>query len=345
MRWKRTLTMVEAHCEGEAGRVVTEGLPDVPGNTMLERMDHLNGPGDDLRRFCVFEPRGHAAMSTILLLPPCREDADAAFVILQADRAHSMSGSNAICVVTVLLETGIVGMSEPTAVVRLDTPAGLVTATAICRGGKCESVSLRMTPCFAERLDVSVDVPGLGEVTIDLAFGGLYYALVDAAQLGIEIEPGSARRLVEAGSAVHRACNAAVELEHPEHSSLSHLAYVMFTGRNNDGELVNATILPPGRVDRSPCGTGSSARLAAMLERGEAKAGETHVARSIIGGRFEVRAADKATVAGRGAIVPEVSGRAWIHGEHRIGVDPDDPHQLGFCLSDTWGDALDLIKG
>lgn len=343
MRWKQTLQMIEAHCEGEVGRVVTGGVPAIPGADTAAKMEWLNTDGDAFRRFCVFEPRGHAAMSTNLLLPPA-DGADAAFVVLQGDRAHAMSGSNAICVATVLLETGIVGMREPETVVTLDTPAGRVTARAACADGKCERVSLTMPPSFAERLDAAIDVPGIGTVTADIAFGGVYYALVDARQLGLSIEPAQARRLVEAGSEIHRAAKAQVRPAHPVQESLNYIAYVMFTDRAESGELTGATILPPGRVDRSPCGTGNSARLAVRHARGEVAAGDRDQALSIIGGRFGVRLLKETDVGGRPAVIPEITGRGWIHGIHHIGVDPSDPHPLGYSLSDTWGDAFDLLN-
>lgn len=344
MRWKRTVQMIEAHCEGEVGRVVTGGTPAIPGVGMAEKMDWLNGEGDGFRRFCVFEPRGHAAMSTNLLLSPARPEADAAFIVLQPDRAHAMSGSNAICVATVLLETGMVEMREPETVVRLDTPAGLVTATAACRDGKCERVSLAMPPSFAESVGTRIDVPGIGEVAADIAFGGIYYALVDAAQVGLRIDAANARALVEAGNSIHRACKEQVRPGHPEQDALNYIAYVMFTGETDSGDLLSATVLPPGRIDRSPCGTGNSARLAVRHSRGEAKEGEETLALSIIGGRFRVRNLGETAVGGRPAVMPEITGRAWIHGIHHIGVDPSDPHPFGYTLSDTWGDALDLLN-
>lgn len=344
MRWNRTVTMIEAHAEGEVGRVVTGGLIDIPGTTMLEKLDHLNAVDDSLRRFCVFEPRGSAQMSTNLLLPPTLPGADAGLIILQGDKAHAMSGSNCICVVTVLLETGMVAMREPETVVRLDTPAGLVEARARCRDGKCERVTLDMVPSFVERLAVAVDVPGLGEVRVDLAFGGVYYALIDPRPLGLAIEPAQARALVEAGCRIHRALNAAVSVQHPERPSLNAIAYTMFVDRRDDGDLVGATVLPPGRLDRSPCGTGNAVRLAVRYARGEAAVGEVLTARSIIGSRFEVELVGETTVGGRSAILPRISGRGWIHGIHQIGSDPSDPYPLGFLLSDCWGDAFDLLQ-
>lgn len=344
MRWSRTITMVEAHAEGEVGRVVTGGVLDVPGETMLDRMNYINQEDDSLRRFCVFEPRGYASMSTNLLLPPGRSDADAGFIVLQGDKAHAMSGSNCICVVTVLLETGLLPMTEPETVVRLDTPAGLVTATAACRDGKCERVSLDMVPSFVEALDVDVDVSGLGRVRVDAAFGGVYYALIDPGQLGLAIEPSAARALVDAGCRIHRALNEQIRVRHPLYPSIDSFSYMMFVGRREDGDLVGATVLPPGRLDRSPCGTGNSARLAVRHARGEVEAGETLTARSIIDSRFEVSFRGETRVGERPAVLPRIAGRGWIHGIHQIGVDPDDPYPRGYLLSDTWGDAFDLLN-
>jgi proline racemase len=344
MRWSKTLTMVEAHAEGEVGRVVTGGVLDVPGATMLEKMNHLNEVDNSLRRFCVFEPRGAAQMSTNILLPPTRPDADAGFIVLQADQAHAMSGSNCICVATVLLETGLVPMMEPETTLTFDMPAGLVRVKARCANGKCEEVRLAMTPAFIDALDVTVDVPGLGPVTCDIAFGGVYYALIDPKPLGLSIAPEQARALVNAGSAIHQELAKQHVPEHPELSGLKGIAYTMFVDETEDGEMIGATILPPGRIDRSPCGTGNTARLAVRAARGQAAVGETRTARSIIGSRFHVHHAGNTTVAGRPAIQAEISGRGWIHGLHQIGVDPTDPWPEGYWLSDTWGTATDLLR-
>ena len=335
--------MVEAHAEGEVGRVVTGGVIDLPGRDMLEKLRHLNEVDDSLRRFLVMEPRGSAQMSTNLLLPPTRPDADAGFIVLQGDRAHAMSGSNTICMVTVLLETGMLEMKEPETVVRLDTAAGLVVARAACRDGKCERVSLRAPPSFVEALDFTIPVPGLGEVSVDVAFGGVFYGLIDAASVGLEITPSTARELVDAGCRIHRALTKTIEVRHPERPAINGIAYVMFTDRRDDGSLVGATVLPPGRLDRSPCGTGNSARLAVRHARGEVAIGESNEALSVIGSRFGVSLLETTEVAGRPAVVPEISGRGWIHGIHHIGVDPTDPYPSGYMLSDCWGDAFDLI--
>jgi proline racemase len=344
MRWSKTVTLVEAHAEGEVGRIVTGGVIDVPGATIADKLRHLNEVDDSLRRFLVFEPRASAQMSTCLVFPPTRPDADIGFIILQGDKAHAMSGSNSICLTTVLLETGMLPMTEPETIVRIDTASGLVTARATCRDGKVERVTLTMNPSYAHALDAVVEVEGFGQVTLDIAYGGIFYALIDPAQLGLEIRPDQAKKLVEAGSAIHRAVNAQLDIAHPELAGMRGISYTMFNSFNEVGELKGATIMPPGRIDRSPCGTGNSARLAVAAARGLAKPGDTFTARSIIDSTFEVRHAGNTTVAGRPAVQPVISGRGWIHGIHQIGVDPTDPYPLGYSVSDTWGDAFDLMN-
>ncbi|UXN68096.1 proline racemase family protein (plasmid) [Devosia neptuniae] len=344
MRWSKTVTLVEAHAEGEVGRIVTGGVIDVPGTTIADKLRHLNQVDDSLRRFLVFEPRASAQMSTCLIFPPTRPDADIGFIILQGDKAHAMSGSNSICLVTTVLETGMLPMTEPETLVRIDTASGLVTARATCKDGKVERVTLTMNPSYAHALDAVVDVAGFGKIKVDIAYGGIFYALIDPAQFGLEIRPDQARKLVEAGSAVHRAVNAQLDIAHPELAGMKGISYTMFVSHNAAGELKGATIMPPGRIDRSPCGTGNSARLAVAAARGLAKPGDRFTARSIIDSTFEVHYAGDTTVAGRPAVQPIISGRGWIHGIHQIGVDPTDPYPQGFSVSDTWGDAFDLMN-
>jgi len=337
MRWSRTLTLVEAHCEGDVGRVVTGGLIDIPGASMADKLHHVNTVDDSLRRFCVFEPRGSPQHSVNVLLPPTDPRADAAFLILQADGAHPMSGSNCVCVVTVLLETGMLVMHEPETRVVLDTPAGLVTALATCRDGVCERVTLDMPAAFVERLDVVIEVPGLGPVRADIAYGGCYYTLVDVAEVGLAVTAEHARALVDAGTRIHAAAVAQLQVAHPTIPAIDEISYVMFCGRDADDTSIlrNATVVP-GRLDRSPCGTGSAARVAAMHARGEIAVGSSLRARSVIGSEFQVDVIGTTEVAGRAAIDTRVSGRGWIWGIHQIGVAPDDPFPLGFALGDLW---------
>ena len=344
MQWKKTITMVEAHAEGEVGRIVTSGVNDIPGDTMLEKMNYINQVDDSLRRFLVFEPRGYAQMSTNLIFDPINKDADIGFLILQGDKAHAMSGSNSICLVTVLLETGRIEMKEPETTVTLDTPAGIVRATASCKNGKCERVSLDMTPSYADQLDAIIDVEGLGKVSVDIAFGGIFYALIDPSQFDLKILPENARQLVDIGTRIHRAVNEQLEISHPELESIKGISYTMFVGHDDEGEMKGATILPPGRIDRSPCGTGNSARLAVMEARGQIKVGEILKAKSIIDSEFQVEIISKKTIAGKPGILPRISGRGWIHGIHQIGIDPSDPYPLGYKVSDCWGDAFDLLS-
>ncbi|WEK03387.1 MAG: proline racemase family protein [Candidatus Devosia phytovorans] len=344
MRWSKTVTLVEAHAEGEVGRIVTGGVIDVPGATIADKIRHINEVDDSLRRFLVFEPRASAQMSTCLVFPPTRPDADIGFIILQGDKAHAMSGSNSICLVTTVLETGMLPMTEPETIVRIDTASGLVTARAACKNGKVERVTLTMNPSYAHELDAVVDVEGFGKIKVDISYGGIFYALIDPAQFGLEIAPHLAKKLVEAGSAVHRAVNKQLDIAHPELPGMKGISYTMFVSQNAAGELKGATIMPPGRIDRSPCGTGNSARLAVAAARGLAKPGDRFTARSIIDSTFDVHYASDTTVAGRPAVQPIISGRGWIHGIHQLGVDPTDPYPHGFSVSDTWGDAFDLMN-
>ncbi|TDG10288.1 proline racemase [Paraburkholderia guartelaensis] len=337
MRWKKTLQLVDVHCEGEIGKVITGGVVGIPGETMLDKMNYINEVDDSLRRLVVLEPRGCLQMSVNLLLPPTRPEAQAGFIVLQADKAHPMSGSNAICVVTALLELGMVEMQEPETTVVLDTPAGLVTARATCRDGRCAGVALDMVPSFVERLDFGIDTAQFGTIRADIAFGGVYYALIDVGQVGLTIAPENARALAELGVSLKDVINQQIEIAHPLYPQINEVAYVMFRNRVSDELYQTCTTLPPGRVDRSPCGTGSSANLATLAARGLADVGTKLKSRSTIGGEFSVELLGKTEVGGRAAVLPRVQGRAWVYGIQQIGVDPDDPLAAGFMLSDTWG--------
>lgn len=337
MHWDRAIDLLQVHCQGEIGKVIVGGAPEIPGATALAKMNHINQIDDSLRRFVAFEPRGQLAMSVNLLFPPTRADADAGFLVLQADKAHPMSGSNAICVVTALLESGRVPVTGPETIVRLDTPAGLVVARARCEGERCVSVSLDNVASFVDTLDQEIATPRWGPVRADIAFGGVFYAIVDVDQLGLAIEPAQAQTLAEAGMVLKAALKEQVRVQHPEIPSLDAIAYVMFRHREADGVIRTCTTLEPGRVDRSPCGTGSSANLAVLCARSDIGEGDVIRSRSIIGGEFGVRARGMTTVAGRPAVLPTITGEAWIYGEERLRVDQTDPFPAGFALSDTWG--------
>ncbi len=335
--WKNSLHLLLVHCQGEIGKVIVGGAPEIPGDSILDKMNHINTLDDTLRRFVTFEPRAHAAMTVNLLLPPTRPDADAGFIVLQADKAHPMSGSNCICVVTALLETGRVKMVEPETMVKLDTAAGLITARARCANGRCLSVSLDNVPAFVLQLEAPVSTPKWGTIRADVAFGGVFYALVDVHQIGLTIATGNARALAEAGIEIKALLKDQVRVAHPEIAGLDEIAYVMFRGRDPDGAVRTCTTLKPGRVDRSPCGTGSSANLAVLHAKGEVKTGDHRISRSIIGGTFRAEAIGEAAVGTVRAVLPRITGEAWVYGREELRFDPADPFATGFALSDTWG--------
>ena len=337
MRWKRTIQLLDVHCEGEIGKVAIGGVPKIPGNTIAEQLHYLNTEDDSLRRFLCLEPRGAPVGSVNLLLPAKHPEADHGFIILQPDQAHASSGSNSICVTTALLESGIVEMKEPETVVTLDTAAGLVRAVATCRDGRCEKVRLTLVPSFVHELDAVIETPDWGKVTFDLCYGGIFYALVDAPQLGLKIEKGNARALVEAGMTLKTLINAAMPVVHPEIPAISGVAYVMFRDQEPDGAVRTCTTMWPGRCDRSPCGTGSSANLAALHARGLAKVGDSFVSRSIIGSEFEAAIVGETTVAGKPAIIPTITGRGFTFGLSQVALDPFDPLADGFAMTDVWG--------
>ncbi len=344
LNWGKSLELMLVHCQGEIGKVIVGGAPEIPGATPLAKMNHINEVDDSLRRFVTFEPRASVAMSTNLLLAPTRPDADAGFIVLQADRAHPMSGSNCICVVTALLESGRVEMVEPETIVRLDTPAGLITARARCRAGRCLSVSLDNVPAFALVIDRVIETPRWGRIKVDIAFGGVFYALVDADAVGLAIEPNNARALAEAGMELKSLIGAQAAIQHPEIAALNELAYVMFRADEPDGAIRTCTTLKPGRVDRSPCGTGSSANLATLHARGLAKTGDSRRSRSTIGGVFLAEIIGEATVGNYKAILPRITGEGWVYGTERLRIDPADPFARGFALSDSWGAQVGELK-
>jgi proline racemase len=337
MKFENTLELLLVHCQGEIGKVIIGGAPEIPGATILEKMNYINQVDDSLRRFVTFEPRAHVAQTVNLLLPPCRPDADAAFIVLQADKAHPMSGSNCICVVTALLETGRVKMVEPESTVRLDTAAGLIVARAQCENGRCLSVSLDNVPAFAVSLDTPVKTADFGTIRADIAFGGVFYALVDVAQIGLTIAPENARALAEAGIAIKADIKGQIEVNHPDIAGLDEVAYVMFRDIEADGTIRTCTTLKPGRVDRSPCGTGSSANLATLYARGQVKLGDTRTSKSTIGGTFTAQVIGETSVGPYAAVLPRITGKAWIYGREDLRLSPDDPFATGFALSDTWG--------
>ncbi len=335
---ENVMELLGVHAEGEVGRVIVSGAPEIPGATMAEKMTYINTVDDSLVKRCLYEPRGTAQMSVNLLVPPCREDADMGFLPLQPDGAHAMSGSNAMCVVTALLEAGMIPPKGPDPVIRLDTPAGLVEARTAWTGTKVERVEIDMPVSFVEHLDHPLEVKGLGTIRADVAFGGCYFALIDAAAAGFELVRDEARDLVDVGMRIQDAAVEQIAVRHPELPGLESVEYPMFITRTATG-IRNVTIIFPGRVDRSPCGTGTVARLAVMYQRGELRVGDEISSRSIIDGEFLARLVGTTRCGDRVAVRTTLSGRAWIYGRYTLGVHPTDPFQLGYTLPDVWGSA------
>lgn len=340
MRWKQTVTVVEAHAEGEAAGVITGGVLPPPGRTMFERMQYLETQADELRQMLLFDPRGGVVRSMNLVLPPCDPRADAGLIIMESRYYVPMSGSNTIVTATVLLETGMIPMREPETTLTLDTPGGLVRVTATCRNGRCERITFRNVPSFVFRLDAPVEVAGLGTISVDVAYGGMIYALVDAAALGFSIVRDEARDLVAVGERIKAAAAEQVPVTHPENPGIHTINQTLFAGPLADapgGKTArNAVIVSPGRLDRSPCGTGTCSRLAVLHARGILKPGEVLDHVSIIDSHFLGRIEETTTVAGRPAVVNSISGRGWVTAICQYGLDPDDPYPRGFTLPDTW---------
>ncbi|WP_027257907.1 proline racemase family protein [Leisingera aquimarina] len=337
MRWKRTLQTVDVHCAGEIGRVVTGGVLDIPGDTMAAKLAYINEVDDGLRRWLCSEPRAAANHSFVLIPPACHPDADFGMMVLQKDQAHAMSGSNSMCAVTAILETGMMEMAEPETVVTLDTAAGLVKATATCKDGKVTGVSLDMPPSFVAIADGEVDTPEWGRVKYDLCYGGVFYALVDVDQIGSNIAPKNARELAERGVVLRDMIAAQTDIAHPEIPEVHGLAYVMFRSRDEDGAVRTCTTLKPARADRSPCGTGTNSTMALLHAKGEITTGEKITTRSIINGEFSAELIGEAQIGPYQGSRVRVTGQCWIYGMSQIGLDPSDPFPSGFILSDTWG--------
>jgi len=339
MRSLRAIHTVSVHAEGEVGDVIVGGVQPPPGDSLWEQRDFLARDGT-LRNFMLNEPRGGVFRHVNLLVPPKDVKADAAFLIMEPEDTPPMSGSNTICVSTVLLETGILPMVEPVTELLLEVPAGLVRVEATCRDGKVVSARLENVPSFADRLNAELEVAGLGTFSVDAACGSDSCGIADASALGFSISPDEARDIAELGARITDAANEQLGFRHPA-NDWDHISFCQLAGpleRDDDGALTgrNAVSIKPGKLDRSPCGTGSSARMAVLHAKGQMKTGDRYVARSIIGSRFDCRIERETTIGGKQAIVPSIAGQAWITGTHQHFLDPGDPWPGGYRISDTW---------
>jgi proline racemase len=350
MRLARMIQAVDAHACGEPGRVIVGGVLDVPGRTMVDKMRHLQTHGDALRKLMLREPRGYPAANCNLILPPTRPEADAGFVIMEQTEYPGMSGTNTMCVATVLLETGMLPMREPTTELTLESPAGLIHVHAECAGGKVHKVTFRNVPAFAVHLDKAIEVPHLGVVTVDVAYGGMFYVISEAAPHGLRLTPDEGRDIVRIGEMIKAAAQEQLPVTHPEQPAFTGITIGILTAPPTDSRAhaKNAVIVSTGKldwlrpatwtgaIDRSPCGTGTSARMAALHAKGKLRLNEDFHHEGILGTIFTGRLVEEVQVGPYRGVVPTISGRAWITGFANYVLDDDDPFPEGFTVGDIW---------
>jgi len=334
-----SIEIVGCHAEGEVGDVIVAGVDPPPGDSLWAQSRWIDAD-QQLRNLVLNEPRGGVFRHVNLLVPALAPEAVAGFIIMEPCHTPPMSGSNSMCVATVLLETGRVPMIEPVTEFTIEAPGGLVAVRAECRAGKVERVAVRNLPSFADRLDAELDVPGIGVVRVDTAFGGDSFVLVDAVDLGMSVEPAAAAELAELGAVITVAANEQLGFRHPTNPDWAHISFCQIAGPLEEGpegfEMQSTSVIDPGKLDRSPTGTGVSARLAVLHARGLLGIGEQLLMRSVIGSEFRGRIVE---VGVDGSIIPEISGRAWITGITHHLVDPTDPWPTGYRVADTWPGA------
>jgi trans-L-3-hydroxyproline dehydratase len=338
------IDVIGCHAEGEVGDVIVAGVPPPPGATVWDQARWIAGD-ETLRNFVLNEPRGGVFRHVNLLVPPKNPEAHMGFIIMEPEDTPPMSGSNAICVATVLLETGILPMREPLTKFVLEAPGGLVDVTAQCRHGKARRVTIRNVASFADKLDARLEVSGFGTLAVDTAYGGDTFVIVDARTAGFDIRPSEARQIAETGLKITAAATEQLGFSHPTLPELRHISFCLIAGPilEESGQMTgrSAVVIRPGRVDRSPTGTGLSARLAVLHAKGLAKIGDTLLARSIIDSEFLGRIESETLVGHQQAIRATVSGRAWLTGQYQLKLDPDDPWPGGYRIADTWPAPLE----
>ena len=339
MRTSKLIHIVSAHAEGEVGDVIVGGVAPPPGDTVWDQRTFI-ATDNALRSFVLNEPRGGVFRHVSLLVPPKNPRAVTGWIVMEPEDTPPMSGSNSMCVSTVLLDTGIVPMTEPQTKMILEAPGGLIEVTADCKDGRAERIWVTNHPSFADRLDAMIEVEGIGSLRVDTAYGGDSFVLVSAARLGFALTPDEARDIATTGMKITKAANEQLGFTHPENAAWDHISFCQVTAplERMGGVLTgrNAVAIRPGKIDRSPCGTGCSARMAVLHAKGEMKAGDRFTGRSLIDSEFQCFIERETTVGGRPAIVPVISGRAWITGTRSEMLDPADPWPHGYRLSDTW---------
>ena len=339
MKNKKTIEIVSCHAEGEVGNVIIEGVEIPPGNTIWEQSRWIH-EDQLLRQFVLNEPRGGVFKHINLLVPPKNPKAVQGFIVMEPEHTPPMSGSNSICVSTVILNKGIVPMQEPITEFILEAPGGLVPIKAYCENGKAKSIEIHNVASFADKIDVSLEVEGVGTLLVDTAYGGDSFVLVDAKKLGFDITPDEAKDLARVGSKITAAANQQLGFTHPENKDWNHISFCEFAHPifEEGGIKVskNTVVIDPGKLDRSPCGTGCSARMAVLHAKGDLKKGDRMIGRSILDSRFDCQIVEEVLIGNQIAIIPSIKGRAWITGTHQLELDDDDPFPNGYRLSDTW---------
>lgn len=350
MRLSRTIQAVDAHAAGEPGRVIVGGVLDVPGATMFDKMAWLRDRGDGLRTLMLREPRGFPAANCNLILPPSDPTADAGYVIMEQVEYPGMSGTNTMCVTTVLLETGMLPMTEPLTRLTLESPAGLIVVDAECHDGKVTAVTFRNVPAFATHLDTPIEVPQLGTVTVDVAYGGMFYVIAEAAPFGLRLTPDEGRDIVRITEMIKAAAAEQLPVVHPEQPGFAGITIGQLSGPAHDptNSMRNVVTVSTGAldwekpstwtgaIDRSPCGTGTSARMAVLHAKGRLGLNDEFRHEGILGTVFTGRLVEETTIGGRPAVVPTITGTAWITGFATYVVDPSDPFPEGFTVGDIW---------
>lgn len=339
MHTAKIIHTVSCHAAGEVGDVIVGGVSPPTGDSVWQQSRFLHKDGM-LRNLLLNEPRGGVFRHVNLLVPPKDPRAQMGFIIMEPEDTPPMSGSNSMCVATVLLETGILPMKEPETRLTLEAPGGLIDIVAECRNGKVVEVNVRNVASFVDKRDAQLEVEGFGTLQVDTAYGGDSFVIVDAAQLGFELDPGEAKELVEAGIRITKAANQQLGFFHPENPEWSHISFCQLTAplqRLEEGLLGrNTVVIQPGKLDRCPTGTGCSARMALLHAKGMLTQGDIYIGESIIGSRFRCRIDSLTTVGRSPAIYPIISGQAWITGTHQHFIDPTDPWPSGYRLADTW---------
>ena len=336
----KTVHVVSAHAEGEVGDVIIEGVEPPPGETLWDQSRWI-AKDQVLRNFVLNEPRGGVFRHVNLLVPPKNPKASAAFIIMEPEDTPPMSGSNSICVATVLLDHGLITMEEPVTNFFLEAPGGLVKVKALCKNGKAERIFVQNLPSFVYKLDTSLELEGYGSISADTAFGGDSFVIVDAKNLGFAIDPSEAAELARLGAKITDAATEQIGFRHPTITDWKHYSFCQFSrieDRSNDCiSFKSAVSIKTGKIDRSPTGTALSAKMAVLEAQGKMKVGQKIRAFSIIGSTFEGKIVEKCNLNGTSAIIPEISGRGWITGIHQHTLEPTDPWPEGYRLSDTWG--------